>query len=847
VKEHKIGNGVIYEGNALGVLKQMPDECVDCIITSPPYWGLRDYGEESNAVWGGNPECEHEWGEEFRMKMSGGEKSAKTGNHKKGVGHFDVKTRFCHKCGAWYGQLGLEPTVEMYIEHLLEITAELKRVLKKSGVLFWNQGDTYGGSGCGKNDYRNNNKRSISIPSLYANKPNPQLKYRPKSLIMHNYRLAMRMVDEQEWILRNVIIWCLMEDTKLFVRRKNKYLHIPIKEIREGDFVFTIDRENKFKWVRVKNKFNNGKKPVLKITTKSGKEVVCSEEHQFPVKSSYYYGKYLKLKLKKAKNLSKKDFLLINYKLPAVLPDGNEDDYNRGFVIGFFIAEGSYIKRKIGIYKDNIFSKTAQRRWGRLDKPKVVYDGVQFSCGKKDLERGYLRYLNLFDITIKNYKGEALSVYSRDNELLNLIRRYVRGEHCDKKHFSQKVWNTSIQFIKGVIDGFLAGDGYFDQESDRWRVRIKPNRQLKEDLELACRLVGYEFRYEGVRKTNYGTKVMSFIIRKKIKRNTFGFLYADQIEKIEKIGEKMVYDIEVEPIYTSYCGRGKSNKPTKEKRKAKWNNIYFLANGVWTHNSKPNHMPSSVKDRFTNSYEPVFMFVKNRKYWFDLDAVRVPHKTDAANKLSDKSKDPYNNSYPGGHFSPGERPKGHPMGKNPGDVWSIPTQPFHDAHFAVFPEKLVEPMIKVGCPAEVCKKCGKPRTRITKKIEIPIKDAMKNPAYLRARPNKNGRYYGKATKDYEKAKAEDPSEVKRRTLKSMRMKKETIGWTDCGCGAGWEPGVVLDPFMGSGTVAVVAEKLHRRWIGIEINPRYIEMAKKRLKEEVGNYLIGDRARRMGWW
>ena len=63
-----------------------------------------------------------------------------------------------------------------------------------------------------------------------------------------------------------------------------------------------------------------------------------------------------------------------------------------------------------------------------------------------------------------------------------------------------------------------------------------------------------------------------------------------------------------------------------------------------------------------------------------------------------------------------------------------------------------------------------------------------------------------------------------------QSKHYTIGWTDCGCNAGWRPGIVLDPFIGSGTIAKVAARLRRQWIGIELNPQYVEMAYKRLRE-----------------
>jgi len=110
-------------------------------------------------------------------------------------------------------------------------------------------------------------------------------------------------------------------------------------------------------------------------------------------------------------------------------------------------------------------------------------------------------------------------------------------------------------------------------------------------------------------------------------------------------------------------------------------------------------------------------------------------------------------------------------GKNPGDFWSITTKPFPEGHFAVFPEALCEKPIKAGCPKWVCKKCGKPRERVIELGEI----------------------------------------------------------IDCGCNAGFRPGVVLDPFAGAGTTLLVARKHGRNSIGIELNPEYVKIAEKRLR------------------
>lgn len=108
-------------GDCREILKTLPDESVDLILTSPPYWYLRDYGEAAVQIWGGTPTCTHE----FR------------------------KNNFCSKCGAWYGQFGHEPDWRLYIQHLTEMFAECKRVLKKHGNLVVNLGDTFAKSSGG--------------------------------------------------------------------------------------------------------------------------------------------------------------------------------------------------------------------------------------------------------------------------------------------------------------------------------------------------------------------------------------------------------------------------------------------------------------------------------------------------------------------------------------------------------------------------------------------------------------------------------------------------------------------------------------------------------------------------
>ena len=220
---------------------------------------------------------------------------------------------------------------------------------------------------------------------------------------------------------------------------------------------------------------------------------------------------------------------------------------------------------------------------------------------------------------------------------------------------------------------------------------------------------------------------------------------------------------------------------------------------------KPNHMPSSVQDRLTTAYEHIFLFVKARRYYFDLDAIRKPHQGLASgNKERTYLPDPRQN----GREHVGRSFPWEPTvkGKNPGDVWKIATTPFPGAHFATFPPKLIEPIIKAGSPRQICSRCKKPRTRITEPT----------PEYAEK--------LGKSVNDHK-------DDLKRGMRYDTVTNAEyiTTGWTDCGCGAPWTPGIVLDPFGGSGTVGQVARKLGRRFILIEINPEYIKIAEQRVR------------------
>lgn len=174
---------------------------------------------------------------------------------------------------------------------------------------------------------------------------------------------------------------------------------------------------------------------------------------------------------------------------------------------------------------------------------------------------------------------------------------------------------------------------------------------------------------------------------------------------------------------------------------------------------KPNAMPHSAKNRPTIDHEYLFMFSKSADYFYDADAIREPHVTFTENSkmrggrshfgkvngTPEKGKNGGSSNLHSGRWDQAF----HPLGRNKRTVWSVPLSKFRDSHFAVFPEKLIQPCVLAGCP---------------------------------------------------------------------------------------KGGLVLDPFLGSGTTAVVATVNARHFLGIEINPKYCDMARSRLVGTTQNLL-----------
>lgn len=250
---------LIMQGDARKI--PLKNGSVQCIVTSPPYWGLRDYGIQPN-VWGGDLECKHDFSgtiyHEHREQGSHG-KSRTTdrfwgddpsrrfdGNHQR---HFT--TQFCLHCDAWLGTLGLEPTPELYIEHLVEIFKEVRRVMRKDGIVFLNLGDSYYGGNKGNSgllrpgDKQGTNLGSWSTRCRDSGPLSPTRQefcssLKPKDLCGIPWRVALAL-QADGWWLRSDIIWSKPNPMPESVRDRASCSH---------EYIFLFTKSARYFWDR---------------------------------------------------------------------------------------------------------------------------------------------------------------------------------------------------------------------------------------------------------------------------------------------------------------------------------------------------------------------------------------------------------------------------------------------------------------------------------------------------------------------------------------------------------------------------------------------------------------------
>lgn len=216
---------IMQQANARNL--PLPDNSVQCVVTSPPYWGLRAYAGEQESVWCVANECEHEWTNQIVVRKGStngraGSSLVSSGSYKtvlagdtNNVGmdrqYRGDKNDICALCGAWRGSYGLEPTIEMYVEHTVDILREIRRVLRPDGVVFWNIGDSYSGNGGnakpgGPNAKCGNTRSGVGSSVTTGFSQRVPIGLKPKDLCLIPARVALAAQADGWWV-RSIIVW----------------------------------------------------------------------------------------------------------------------------------------------------------------------------------------------------------------------------------------------------------------------------------------------------------------------------------------------------------------------------------------------------------------------------------------------------------------------------------------------------------------------------------------------------------------------------------------------------------------------------------------------------------------
>jgi DNA modification methylase len=263
---------------------------------------------------------------------------------------------------------------------------------------------------------------------------------------------------------------------------------------------------------------------------------------------------------------------------------------------------------------------------------------------------------------------------------------------------------------------------------------------------------------------------------------------------------------------------------------------YLRSDIIW---SKPNPMPESVTDRPTKAHEYIFLLTKKERYFFDQDAVR---EAITCERL--RGSGPMTNPLNGDRNDSGERgdyrlrkvrsPAGWKtgggshgsihengreqeityneisQGRNIRTVWEIATQPYPEAHFATFSEEIAVRCIKAGTSEKgACAECGAPWERVT-----------------------DIGYVNPGNRTTNGPRHKDPDYPDARFNVRLEKTSKTTGWQPtCKHDVPTVPCIVLDPFSGAGTVPLVADKLNRRGIGLELKADYCRMASRRCYDD----------------
>jgi len=660
---------MIHVGHALEVLKTLPENSIQMIVTSPPYWGLRDYGMPP-LVWDGEPDHEHVWTESVNQTLSGGgysDKSTLQGytsentkgrqmqKERDGKREITMTSVFCD-CGAWRGCLGLEPTPDLFIEHLRQIFSEGRRVLKPDGTLWLNLGDSYANTGVtdvskvggftgkairktiaagGEKQGGWQDSRPRKIPEGV----------KPKDLIGIPWMAAFALRADG-WFLRSDIIWskCLSGGAWVYARTQKGEMPVMVKDL--GRLApSTVQLWNGGAWTSVSEmRRTHDRDGALEIELRNGERIGCTPEHRWPTARGLVEARHLVVG-------DVVDATILPEPIDPRRPSGLDDDLV-GWFVGTYLADGSMSGETIQIASGDHETE----RLKRLREMAVAFDG---SCH------------------VHRTSARGMTINLEGRVLVGILGAYVGGRTAPDKHLATRCWMRSNVFLRAVLDGYLQGDGHNVGGRGRWVLGFCANDALARDLRVVAARLDVSLR---LRRTMHTLRGRSF-------PGWRGSLYIDA-------GRRHRPDTEIVAIRRSRARRFWEITVADEPR------VFALGCGVLTHNSNP--MPESITDRPTKSHEYIFLMAKSSTYYYDDAAIREDSvgKWNSKESLSGFDPDSKNALM----IDQGIRTRGgntfhrdeDRTGRNRRSVWTIANESYSGSHFATFSISLPLLCIQAG-------------------------------------------------------------------------------------------------------------------------------------------------------
>lgn len=685
---------------------------------------------------------------------------------------------------------------------MVAVFREVRRVLRKDGTLWLNAGDCYAGSGRGRNSDGQHNTKQGSKQATNRGSVSGTIRTRDfhdatveagaigrywmpppaglkcKDLVGMPWRLAFAL-QADGWWLRRDIIWCLSGGTWLYAKTRGGETLMTVKDLARLA-PESVQLWNGARWTRLLGMSRSARLGTeIEIVLRSGDRISCSPTHRFPTQQGLAEASALRIGDK-----------LLRTNLPE--PSSPRDcvlDEDAAWFAGLYLAEGSHSEDTIQIAGH----AKEEARWDRIQYVARKYGGY----------------------ATRTVIGNCMNIRLYGKILRAIVSELVSGRTAHDKGIASVAWRYSNSFISALAMGYLEGDGHWDAKNRRWVLGFTRNYNLERDLRAVCARLGWTLKLKFSSVAYRGRRVPTFRGEIRTQRSGHGNERdSAEIVELRKARCRELYDI------------GVADEP----------HVFALASGILTHNSKPNPMPESVKDRPTSAHEYVFLFSKSLRYFYDDVAVRetggshgrgigtysklkYPAGWDAETGYQAhtqrvgryRNRGKSNESFARAVVDPVDE-------RSLRSVWTIPTEAFPGAHFATFPTKLVEPCIMAGTSEHgCCFKCGAPWKRV---IKVGYNQGGRTTNGPRSKERRHLEFgdFNIGSAGYD--------------VRKVRVTK-TIGWRPtCECGAETVPCVVLDPFMGSGTTALVALKAGRKFVGVEISPVYAEMARRRIAPEL---------------